>query len=53
MIIKMRVTYFQITRNFLSWKEGIYTLEIKFRGTKNELLQKLENELEQDLIKIA
>ena len=49
----MRLVNHYITRNWLAWREGTHTLEIRFRGTKDELMRKLKEELEQDLVKNA
>ena len=50
---KMRLVHHELSRNFLGWKEGTHTLEIQFRGTRDELLKKLKEEIELDLIKNA
>jgi hypothetical protein len=49
----MRLVRHSITRNWFAWKEGICTLDIQFRGTKEELMLKLKEEIEKDLAKNA
>lgn len=49
----MKMTYHNLSRNILNWNNGTHTLEIRYRGTKEELMQKLKEELEKDLAKIA
>lgn len=34
---------------FLDWNEGTHTLEILYRGTEEELLEKLNREIQEDL----
>lgn len=45
----MRMIRHYLSRNILSWKEGTHTLQVTFRGSKEELMKKLKEELEQDL----
>lgn len=46
---KMKLVKFYLSRNWLAWKEGNYTLDLRFRGTKEELLQKIKEEIEKEL----
>lgn len=45
----MRLIIHRLTRNILGWKEGTHTLTLEFRGTKEELMELLKEELEKDL----
>lgn len=49
----MRMVHHRLTKNILGWKEGTHTLEVEYRGTKEELLEKLKREIEEDLDKHA
>jgi hypothetical protein len=44
----MKLIRFHISRNFFAWKEGIYTLDIQYRGTKEDLMKKVKEEIEKD-----
>lgn len=50
---EIELTKFYLSRNWLGWREGTHTLEIRFRGSKAELLQKIKEELEKELKKDA
>jgi len=47
----MKLVKSYTSRNILGWKEGTHTLELTFRGTKKELMQKLKDELQEDLVR--
>lgn len=49
----MRLVYHSTSRNIFNWGHGTHTLEITYRGTKEELIQKLKEELEKELSKNA
>jgi hypothetical protein len=50
---KMKMTYHNLSRNILNWNNGTHTLEIRYRGTREELLQKRKGEIEKELTKDA
>lgn len=45
----MKLTHHRITRNFFAWREGTYTLDVEFRGSKEDLQKRLKELLEEDL----
>ena len=52
-VIKTELIHQRLSRNWLGWREGTHTLEITFRGSKTELMQKLKEELEKEIKKVA
>lgn len=44
----MKMIYHELTRNIWNWNNGTYTLILKYRGTREELLKKLKEEIEKE-----
>lgn len=43
----MKLINFYLSRNILGWKEGTHTLEVKYRGSREELMQKIKELIEE------
>ena len=45
----MKFTHHEIRRNILNWNNGSYNMILEFRGSKEELLEKLKIEIALEL----